>query len=308
MDERRERTVWPGDDLALPADRLARDPVSRVLAEMTASRPARLIRRFRHGSGGTSLVALEGQPVVLKAWPACSPTTTNLPVAFERMQVMRDKGVPIPKVVEHGELVGHRYVAYGQLPGRWPARVTAGLLGELIGVVDAERGAAPGEGEDWPATLRSMLFEADPLFDIAPAVLETHPVGSVLLGEARACLEACDPALLAGGDIVHGDFAPENALARKGHLCGVVDWERCRAGDAGIDLVGMLFDMELGSKASAEVTAQLRRMLSQRLPAPVLALYIAIYAVRYASWAIGTSMEHDVLALAGRLVHEPLED
>jgi Ser/Thr protein kinase RdoA (MazF antagonist) len=266
-----------------------------------------MIRRFRHGSGGTSLVALEGQRVVLKAWPACSPTTTNLPLAFERMQVLRAKGVAIPEVVEHGELVGHCYVAYEHLPGRWPPRVTAGLLGELIGVVDAERGSAPGDGQDWPLTLRAMLFDGDPLFDIAPAVLETHPTGHALLGEARARLQACDPALLTGGDIVHGDFAPENALVRKGHLCGVVDWERCRVGDARLDLVGMLFDIELGTKANASVSAQLRRTLSQRLAVPLLALYTALYAVRYASWAIGTPMEQEVLALGGRLAHDSFD-
>jgi len=36
----------------------------------------------------------------------------------------------------------------------------------------------------------------------------------------------------------------------------------------------------------------------------VLALYVAIYAVRYASWAIGAPMEPDVLSLGGRLLRE----
>src|SRR5438067_10621325 len=75
MDERRDATAWPGADMADRAacpDRQGRDPVTQVLAAMRAFRPARLIRRFRHGSGGTSLVALEGQRVVLKAWPAWS--------------------------------------------------------------------------------------------------------------------------------------------------------------------------------------------------------------------------------------------
>jgi hypothetical protein len=67
------------------------------------------------------------------------------------------------------------------------------------------------------------------------------------------------------------------------------------------DLVGLLFDIELGDKASAPVGAQLDAALRQRLPAPVLALYTSVYAVRYASWAIGTDMADEVLALGRRL-------
>ena len=61
---------------------------------------------------------------------------------------------------------------------------------------------------------------------------------------------------MTGGDIVHGDFAPENVLARRGHLSGVIDWEQCRVGDARIDLVGLLFDMELGAKARPAVRSR----------------------------------------------------
>jgi len=159
----------PGADESVDADRQAADPVARVLSEMSRSRPARLIRRFRHGSRGTSLIALDGQEVVLKAWPARSPIAMNLPMAFQRMQMMRAKGVTVPSVVEGGELDGQCYVVYERLPGRWPARVTKGLLGEMIGVVDLQRGAAPGGGHDWPQTLRAMLFEGDPLFSMTPA-------------------------------------------------------------------------------------------------------------------------------------------
>jgi Phosphotransferase enzyme family len=146
-----------------------RDPVVAVLAAMRASRPARSIRRFPHGSGGTSLVELDGRRVVLKAWPLDSPSATNLPDAFERMDVLRDRGVPIPAVLGHGEVAGSCFVVYELLPGRWPARIGPALLEDLIGAIDAARDAAPGEGDDWPLTLRSMLFGGDPLFDNMPA-------------------------------------------------------------------------------------------------------------------------------------------
>lgn len=282
-------------------DPTAPDPVTTVLTGLRRSRQARRIRRFRHGSHGTSLVDLDGRAVVLKAWPLDAPATRHLPIALRHMETMRRKGVVVPRVLESGELAGHSYVAYERLPGRWPARVTAHLLRQLVGVVDTERGAAPDEGRAWAHALHAMLFTGDPLLDITPSVLEAHPAGRVLLGEARACLQACDPALLTGGDLVHGDFAPENVLVHQGRLCGVIDWEQCRTGDARFDLIGLLFDIELGAKATPTVSAQLRHALRQRLPAPLLALYTAIYAVRYTSWAIGTSMEQEVLDLADRL-------
>jgi Ser/Thr protein kinase RdoA (MazF antagonist) len=194
------------------------------------------------------------------------------------------------------------------VPGRWPVRVTAGLLDELIAVVDAERGAAPGEGQDWGRGLRSMVLDGDPRLDIRPANLQGHPTGRALLAEARARLDACEPVVPSGGDIVHCDFAPENALVRGGRLCGVVDWEQSRAGDASFDLVGLLFDMEAGPRATPAVGARLRNALAQRVHPALLAAYISLYAVRYASWAIGTFMEPEVLALCDRLAHSYLHE
>jgi Ser/Thr protein kinase RdoA (MazF antagonist) len=289
------------------AARRAPDAVRTVLAEMRPSRTARMLRRFRHGAGGASLVSVDGRTLVLKAWPCDSAFGDHLPVAFRFMRAMRARGVPIPEPVEDGTLAGLRYVLYEHLPGRWPARVTGGLLDELLGVVDAERGAAPGEGRDWGWLLRSMLFgeahrDVARPFEIELAVLESHRVGRALLREARTRLDVCVPALMHGGDVVHGDFAPENVLVCGRRLCGVVDWEQCRAGDAGFDLVGMLFDIELGPKAAPAAIASLHLALRERVPPPILAAYTAIYAARYASWAIGTSAEPEVLELGDRLV------
>lgn len=280
------------------------DCVARVLREMRHCRPVRRVHRFRHGAGGAALIVLDGTVGVLKAWPAGSPIAANLPAALRHMAAMRRKGVAVPRVREEGEADGQRYVVYERLPGRWPPRVTGALLDQLIAVVDAERGSAAGEGMDWPDAVRRMLFEGDPLRDVRPSVLEGHPAGRALLDDARACLAACDPALMAAGDVVHGDFAPENALAERGRLTGVVDWEQSRAGDARFDLIGLLFDVDLGGKAAAAVSARLRLALRQRLPAPLLALYTAVYSVRYAGWAIGTEMEAEVLALVDRLGRE----
>ena len=100
---------------------------------------------------------------------------------------------------------------------------------------------------------------------------------------------------------MHGDLAPENALVHDGTLSAVVDWEQCREGDPNLDLVGILFDLELESNAGERARAEFRRTLRDTIAEPLLALYVSIYAARYASWAIGTHLEADVLALGDRL-------
>jgi aminoglycoside phosphotransferase len=293
----------PPADLAPVTMRPAASPERQVLKEMMCWRDVRAIRTFRHGAGGTMLIRLEGEPVVLKAWPVGSPLANNLERARRLTAVMRESGAPIPAIVEHGEAAGQRYTLYERMPGRRPARVTAGLLHELLAVVELERAAAPPlVGGGWRAALTSMLYgDGDPLFEIFPDKLLGHRHGRRLLERARRCLRALDVLETSGTGIMHGDLAPENALVHDGTLSAVVDWEQCREGDPNLDLVGILFDLELESNAGERPRAEFRRTLRDTIAEPLLALYVSIYAARYASWAIGTHLEADVFALGDRL-------
>lgn len=118
------------------------DPVMRVVEYLAQSRDVAMVRRFVHGSGGTSLVRVDGVALVLKAWGTPSLLSTHLPAALERMSRMRGRGVPAPAVVEHGVADGNEFLMYEVLPGRWPGRVTSGVPHGLLMVVDAERDAA----------------------------------------------------------------------------------------------------------------------------------------------------------------------
>lgn len=279
------------------------DPVLAVVAALSGSRSAELVRRFEHGAGGTSLVRLDGRTVVLKAWRPDSGIG-DIAASLARMRTMRRRGVPIPEVLEQGEAAGCAYLAYGEIDGEWPPQVTPRILDGLLAVVDAERGAADEPCHSWRSELERMLTTGDVSFDIDPSVVEQHQGGRELLTEARTRLAACDLDHVPTNDIVHGDFAPENVLVRADHVVGVIDWERCRTGDAAIDLAGVLFDVELGGKALASVRGRLWREVRSRVAADVLGAYVAIYAVRYASWAIASDIEDDVLALGTRLVDQ----
>jgi aminoglycoside phosphotransferase (APT) family kinase protein len=169
-------------------------------------------------------------------------------------------------------------------------------------VIDLQRDAAPRANPDWPDTLASMITVGDPSLDLHPQRLRDRPVGEDILDLAQAAFDACEPSHLRCTDVVHGDFAPENLLVRDGRITAVVDWEQSRVGDVAFDLAGMMYDIEIGSKAGPQVLAALYREIESRVPPDAWRLYTGIYAVRYASWALGTEMEADVLATIARVV------
>lgn len=276
------------------------DPVHLALAVLAAERGARLLQRFDHGVGGTSLVEFEGIPRVLKAWrqdPAASPNA-----ALELAEIVRGRGVLVPALIEHGIADGQEYLLLEQLPGEWSDDLGAAAIEDLIRVVDAERDAAPTPNPRWAEELASMLTLGDESFDIDPGALRASPEAVAVLEEARARLAACDPVALRTADVVHADFAPENVLIQEGRVTGVVDWERARIGDSGMDLVGALYDVEIWEKAPLPARELLWSAARERMVPEVFAAYVGIYAVRYLSWSVGTDMEDQVLDLVGRLL------
>ena len=279
------------------------DAVRCVLASWGVRRGVQLIRPFDHGVGGTSLVEIDGSLRVLKAWQLGSAAEEDhLDDALELAERMRSRGVPVPALIERGRSDGHGYLVYEFIDGEWSDELGPEAVADLVSVIAVARGAALSPNAAWAAELETMLSQGDPSFDMAPAALAASTPARAVLTEARRRLAACDQARLPRSDIVHGDFAPENLLLRDGRVVGVVDWERARVGDAGLDLVGAIFDIEIGEKASPSVRRALWHTARDVLPAEALALYVGVYAVRYLSWAIGTDLEEEVLALAQRML------
>ncbi|WP_091532074.1 phosphotransferase [Microlunatus soli] len=277
--------------------------VTEVIEQLSGDRPIELVRRFDHGAWGTSLALLSGEPVVVKAWPTSPIRERTLDRGIRCAAVMAARQVPIPRLLERGIVADHSYLIYEFVEGEWPPSIDLGLARQMLTLIDRQRDAAPGpEPRSAPALLATMLTDGDATLDIAPARLREHPAGRTILTTTLAALEACDPRNLRTTDIVHGDFAPENLLVRDGEITAVVDWEQARVGDVGFDLAGMIYDIEIGDKADPDVLGGLYRAIHEQLPRDAWRLYLGIYAVRYASWALGTEMEADVLRAIDKII------
>lgn len=251
---------------------------------------------FAHGAGGAVLARLAGEPVVIKAWPRTAERERRVSTGLAHAAIMAERSVPVPPLIERGTLGDDSYLIHRFVDGEWPAVVDGVLATELLSVVDRQRDAAPSADPGWPDDLATMITDGDVSLDIRPERLRDHRQGRTILQNAEHALADCPRRLLRCTDIVHGDFAPENVLVADGRITAVIDWEQSRVGDAGFDLAGLIHDIVIGDKADAGVLAELQRAIEARVPDAAWRLYTAMYAVRYASWSIGTAMEPEVLA------------
>jgi aminoglycoside phosphotransferase (APT) family kinase protein len=197
---------------------------------------------------------------------------------------MAARSVPIPPLLERGTVDNYSCLFYEFATGEWPPSVDSSLARQMLALIDRQRDAARQPDTQWPARLNTMITDGDATIDTTPKNLQKHPTGRAILREAHSALQACDPHHLHTSDVVHGDCAPENVLVHEGQITAVVDWEQACYGDAAFDLAGLIY---------AAIHAQ--------VPPDAWRLYTHIYAVRYASWAINTEMESQVLDTIARI-------
>jgi hypothetical protein len=92
------------------------------------------------------------------------------------------------------------------------------------------------------------------------------------------------------GQVIRGWAAdrPARLIRRFRHGVGGTSGNAAPHADGRRSAIQYLFDIETGRKARPAVIRRLWTEIEDRIPSDVLALYVALYAVRYASWAIGT--------------------
>ena len=207
-----------------------------ITAERAAERLGLTIeRRLDGGVFGAILVRTAGAGrAVLKLlpdWESLSlAAVTEAAAAADRL---RDRGYPIPAVLDLGLVEGTVFTLQEYVPGEVPDRITEPVAGRLVELWELHRGAAPQADGGWA---RRLADEIEGGTELRPRL--TDPRAVAVLDRVLAVGRTADTAGFRTGDVVHGDFHTGNVLVDDhGRLAAVIDWEGTRAGDARFDLV-----------------------------------------------------------------------
>ncbi len=255
-----------------------------------------LVRRFERGDEGAyEVVDLQGRRLVLKWVPWREDAAQAARMTARRLERLRGRGCPIPFVAASGRVGDVLFEVQEYVDGRRVERVTDGLLEQLLGAVDAQRGAGLGEGADWWDFLVGGLFEdRTPL--CRPSALDGCTAAvKQLVKRLRAVALDARPPEQAFNDVVHFDFGPANVLVDGERLTAILDWQSCRDGDAGYDLVTTDWDLAAWPKADPEAVERLTGEIRRTTAPQAAATYAAHTVLRNLTWSSGTEWEEHIV-------------
>jgi hypothetical protein len=126
----------------------------RLGLALTAGRPT------GGGQERTYYADLAGTPVVVK-WGLDPDLPEKLPYVAGQVSELRRRGIPVPRILAHGPLGGHRYGwVLERLAGARPTVFDEALFGDLIGLITRMAGAPPGpHRNDMGQWVPAVVFE-----------------------------------------------------------------------------------------------------------------------------------------------------
>jgi Phosphotransferase enzyme family len=201
--------------------------------------------------------------------------------AAELLEIGRANGVPAPRYELVAEVPSSVAIVQELLPGRPALVADRRVIGSMIEVNERCRGLLTGaNGLVGP----SLFLRSD-----GPGFCLHEPLARYSSRAARllAAIEAVGarvPEALAGDDLVHLDFHPENVLVDDaGTVTGVFDWDGASRGDGDFDLYTLRFDLALRAPdLGRRFGARLRRTMTE----DVAAACWAHMSLRLVDWSI----------------------
>jgi hypothetical protein len=221
----------------------------------------------------------DGHRAVLTCQPAGSSAAVRRTESL--LAVGRAHGVPAPRYELVADLPGGVAIIQELLPGFSPAPLGRGTVESMIEVNRRCRGLLAGR-DDVPAV--PLYLRAD-----GPGYCLHEPLARYDRRTARllAAVEeagAAVPERLAGDDLVHLDFHPENVLVdAAGAVTGVVDWDGAGRGDGYLDLFTLRFDL---ARRAPGLGRWLGEQLAGAAPEDVILASWAHMSLRLVDWSI----------------------
>ena len=192
----------------------------------------------------------------------------------------RAHGVPAPRYTMVQELPGATVIVQEVLPGTPPAAPGRRTVESMIEVNQRCRGILADRDDPAPSL---YLREDGPGFCLHRPLAAYGRRTARLLAEIEEAGEAV-PEHLAGTDLVHFDFHPENVLVdAAGTVTGVVDWDGAARSHGYFDLYTLRFDL---ARRAPELGRWLAAQLRGAAPDEVVLACWAHLSLRLVDWCI----------------------
>jgi len=205
----------------------------------------------------------------------------------------RAAGVPAPRYELIAELQSVTAIVQELLPGTAPLTISRQVVTDMVDVNQRCRGLLADRAES-PAPSLYLLTDG-PGFCLHGAMASYDKQTARLL-DAIHEIGASEPDCLAGIDLVHFDFHPENVLvATSGRISGVVDWDGANRSDATFDLFTLRFTL---ARTAPELGHWVGGLLSETAAPHVLRACWAHMSLRLVDWSIRELTAADVSAWA----------
>lgn len=231
----------------------------------------------------------DGHRSVLTCQPAGSMARVRL--AAELLAIGRLHGVPAPRYELTAELPSAVAIVQELLPGNRPVAVDAAIVESMVEMNGRCRGLLTHRAG--PARPSLYLRSDGPGFCLHEPLARYDWRTAKLLADIEE-IGARVPESLAGDDLVHFDFHPENVLVNDvGTVTGVVDWDGVAAGNGDFDLYTLRFDLARRAPDLGRwLGTRLRRVMSD----DVVQACWAHLSLRMVDWSIRHLTPADVQA------------
>jgi Ser/Thr protein kinase RdoA (MazF antagonist) len=203
--------------------------------------------------------------------------------------IARSAGVPAPRYELIAELPVFTAAVQELLPGTRPAPLTRRTVQSMVELNGRLRGLLAQRAYLPPA---SLYLRADgPGFCLHGPMSSYDRRTARLLGEIEEA-GAELPEQLAGDDLVHFDYHPDNVLVdHTGWVSGLVDWDGAARGDGTMDLMTLRFDL---ARREPGLGNWLGGLLRESAADPVWLACWAHMSLRLVDWAIRELTAGDV--------------
>ena len=292
---------------------------------MTALSPKEAVRRYSTAmsqdyrlrgplvggeTGATLIEGSDGERRVLK-WESDPSNQALRSEAITLAELLRvDAEWPVPR--QHAVWMGEwLFVSQDFMPGEPIARLSHGLVDELLSMHRRRLGLVVAQGDDhWGQEMIEILVDGGNGYCLHEPLRSYDARTRRVVERIEEMGRALDPADLPGGGVVHGDLHPGNMLQIEGRLSAVVDLDYARVGDP-------VFDLTMLAVASLEhdVEAGVRRRLMvagvESLESEQRAAYIGNLLLRLLDWPIRKGRVDEIefwLTMADRLLGDAIAD